>query len=149
MDILGQVLGQATSGVKEGAGRIDDMTGASGQAREALGQATGKSPEELLAQLQEWIRNNPGAAAAGAGGLGAVVLGTRTGRSLAGTAAKLGALALIGGLAYKALPELPEGPPADLQRRPAPPAVGARARPAPASSRMRSPTTPPRSTSAR
>ena len=111
MDILGQVLGQATAGAKEGAGRIDDMTGASGRAREALGQATGKSPEDLLAQVQEWIRNNPGAAAAGAGGLGAVVLGTRTGRGMVGTAAKLGALALIGGLAYKALQNYQEGRP--------------------------------------
>lgn len=111
MDILGQVLGQATSGVKEGAGRINDATGAGDRAREALGQATGKSPDELLAQLQEWIRNNPGTAAAGAGGLGAVVLGTRTGRGLVGTAAKLGALALIGGLAYKALQNYQEGRP--------------------------------------
>jgi uncharacterized membrane protein YebE (DUF533 family) len=111
MDILGQVLGQATSGVKEGAGRINDMTGASDRAREALGQATGKSPEELLAQIQEWIRNNPGTAAAGAGGLGAIVLGTRTGRGMVGTAAKLGALALIGGLAYKAWQNYQEGRP--------------------------------------
>jgi uncharacterized membrane protein YebE (DUF533 family) len=111
MDILGQVLGQATAGAKEGAGRIDDMTGASDKAREALGQATGKSPEELLAQLQEWIANNPGTAAAGAGGLGAVVLGTRAGRGMVGTAAKLGALALIGGLAYKAFQNYQEGKP--------------------------------------
>lgn len=111
MDILGQVLGQATSGVKEGAGRINDATGAGDRAREAIGQATGKSPEELLAQLQEWVRNNPGTAAAGAGGLGAVVLGTRTGRGMVGTAAKLGALALIGGLAYKALQNYQQGRP--------------------------------------
>ena len=111
MDILGQVLGQATSGVKEGAGRINDATGIGDKGREAIGQATGKSPEELLAQLQEWIRNNPGAAMAGAGGLGAVVLGTRTGRSLAGSAAKLGGLALIAGLAYKAFQNYQEGRP--------------------------------------
>ena len=112
MDILGQVLGQATSGVKEGAGRVNEATGAGDRAREALGQASGgRSPEELLAQLQEWVRNNPGAAAAGAGGLGAVVLGTRTGRGMAGSAAKLGALALIGGLAYKAYQNYSEGKP--------------------------------------
>jgi len=111
MDILGQVLGQATSGVREGAGRINEATGVGDRAREAVGQATGRSPEELLAQLQDWIRNNPGAAAAGAGGLGAVVLGTRTGRSLAGSAAKIGALALIGGLAYKAYQNYTQGRP--------------------------------------
>lgn len=111
MDILGQVLGQATSGVKEGAGRINDATGASDRAREALGQATGKSPEELLAQVQEWLRANPGMAAAGAGGLGAVLLGTKTGRGMVGSAAKLGALALIGGLAYKAFQNYQNGRP--------------------------------------
>jgi len=110
-DILGQVLGQATSGVKDGAGRINDATGLSDRAREAIGQATGKSPEELMAQVQEWLRNNPGAAAAGAGGLGAILLGTRTGRGMVGSAAKLGALALIGGLAYKAYQNYQNGQP--------------------------------------
>ena len=99
------------TGVKEGAGKLDDMTGASGHARDAIGQATGKSPEDLLAQLQELIKNNPLAAGAGLGGLGAIVLGTKTGRSVASSAAKLGALALIGGLAYKALQNYAQGRP--------------------------------------
>jgi len=111
LDVLGQVLGQATSGVKEGAGKLDEMTGASKATRDALGQATGKSPEDLLAQLQELIRNNQLGAGAALGGLGALVLGTRTGRSLAGSAARLGALALIGGLAYKAYQNYSQGKP--------------------------------------
>lgn len=111
MDILGQVLGQATQGVREGAGRIDEATGASGRAREAVGQATGKSPDDLLAQLKELIQNNQLGAGAVAGGLGSILLGTRTGRSIAVGAAKLGALALIGGLAYKALQNYQQGRP--------------------------------------
>lgn len=111
MDILGQVLGQATSGVKEGAGRLDDMTGATARAREALGQATGQSPEDLLAQLQELIKNNQLGAGAALGGLGGLVLGTRAGRSVAMSAAKLSALALIGGLAYKAFQNYNQGKP--------------------------------------
>lgn len=111
MDILGQVLGQATSGVKEGARRIDDATGASGHIGGAVKGATGQSPEQILEQLKDLIQKNPGAAAAGAGGLGAVVLGTRTGRALAGQAIKLGGLALIGGLAYKALQNYQAGKP--------------------------------------
>jgi uncharacterized membrane protein YebE (DUF533 family) len=111
MDILGQVLGQATSGVKEGAQRIDNATGVGRHARDAVGQATGRSPEELLEQLKDWVSRNPGTAAAGAGGLGAVVLGTRAGRSLAGSAAKLGALVMIGGLAYKAWQNYSSGRP--------------------------------------
>lgn len=111
MDILGQVFGQATAGVKEGAQRIDDATGASGRARDAIGQATGKSPEDLLNQLKDLINNNRAAAGAAAGGIGAVVLGTQAGRSLAGSALKLGALALIGGLAYKAVQNYQQGKP--------------------------------------
>ena len=111
MDILTQVLAQATAGVKDGAGKIDAATGASGRAREAIGQATGKSPDELLAQLQEMIKSNQLGAGAALGGLGGLVLGTRTGRSAAIGAAKLGALALIGGLAYKAYQNYSEGKP--------------------------------------
>jgi uncharacterized membrane protein YebE (DUF533 family) len=111
MDILGQVFGQATAGVREGAQRLDEATGASGRARDAIGQATGKSPEDLLNQLKDLINNNRAAAGAAAGGIGAVVLGTRAGRSLAGSALKLGALALIGGLAYKAVQNYQQGKP--------------------------------------
>jgi uncharacterized membrane protein YebE (DUF533 family) len=110
-DILGQVLGQATSGVREGAGRIDEATGASRHARDALGQATGRSPEELLAQLKEMMAKNQLGTGAAIGGLGAVLLGTGAGRSLAGSAAKLGSLALIGGLAYKAYQNYQQGQP--------------------------------------
>ncbi len=101
-ETLRQVLGQATSGAREGAARIDEATGLSGKAREALGQATGQTPEELVARLKELVANNQLAAGAALGGLGALILGTGAGRSLAATAAKLGGLALIGGLAYKA-----------------------------------------------
>ncbi len=111
MDSLGQVLGQATQGVKEGAGRIDEATGASRHARDAVGQATGKNPDELLEQLKELVRNNQLGAGAVAGGLGGVLLGTKAGRSLATSALKLGGLALIGGLAYKALQNYQQGRP--------------------------------------
>ncbi len=107
MDILGQVLGQATSGVKDGARKVDDMTGASGRMREA----TGQSPDDLMAKLKELIAQNQVGAGAAAGGLGAVVLGTKTGRAMAGRALKIGGLALIGGLAYKALQNYQAGRP--------------------------------------
>jgi uncharacterized membrane protein YebE (DUF533 family) len=108
-DILGQVLGQATSGVREGAGRIDQATGASAKARDALGQATGRSPDELIAQVKDLLAKNQLGAGAALGGLGALILGTGAGRSLAGSAAKLGGLALIGGLAYKAYQNYQQG----------------------------------------
>jgi uncharacterized membrane protein YebE (DUF533 family) len=110
-EILGQVFGQAAGGVREGAGRLDDATGASRFSREAISQATGRSPEELLAQIREMIANNQFGAGAAVGGLGGLLLGTSTGRSLAASAAKLGGLALIGGLAYKAYQNYQQGRP--------------------------------------
>jgi uncharacterized membrane protein YebE (DUF533 family) len=99
MDTLGKVLGQATEGVKEGAGRVGDATGA----RDALTKAAGgRTPEELIAQVKDLIANNQLGAGAVLGGLGGLLLGTRTGRGVASSAVKLGALAMIGGLAYKA-----------------------------------------------
>ena len=110
-DILKQVLGQATAGAREGAARIDEATGLSGRAREAVGDLTGQTPEELVAQLKELIAKNQLAAGAALGGLGALVLGTSAGRSLAATAIKLGSLALIGGLGYKAYQNYQQGRP--------------------------------------
>ncbi len=107
-DILGQVLGQATSGAKEGASRIGEATGA----REMLEKMSGgRSADDLMNQLKDLIGNNQLGAGAALGGLGALVLGTKTGRSAAVTAAKLGALALIGGLAYRAYQNYSEGKP--------------------------------------
>ena len=79
--------------------------------REAAGQVTGRSPEELVAQIKELIANNKLGAGAALGGLGALILGTGAGRSLAGSAVKLGGLALIGGLAYKAYQNYQQGLP--------------------------------------
>ena len=111
LDALRQILGQATSGAREGAGRLDEMTGASNRARDALGQATGQSPDELVAKLRQLIANNQLGTGAALGGLGALILGTGAGRSLAGSAIKLGGLALIGGLAYKAYQNYQQGLP--------------------------------------
>lgn len=106
-DVLGQVLAQAQQGVKEGAGRLDQATGAS----EAIAKATGQNPAYVLAKLQEYVKQNPLAAGTALGGLGGLVLGTRTGRAVAGSAARVGALAMIGGLAYKAFQNYQAGRP--------------------------------------
>ncbi len=106
-DVLGQILSQATQGAKEGAGRLSDATGA----RDAFNRTTGQTPEDLMAKLKELIANNQLGAGAALGGLGGLVLGTQTGRGLAVSAAKIGALALIGGLAYKAFQNYQAGRP--------------------------------------
>lgn len=107
-DILGQVLTQAAAGAKEGATRIGEATGA----KDALGRATGgQSPEELLEKLKALVRDNPLAATGAAAGAGGVILGTKTGRAAASSAVRIGALALIGGLAYKAFQNYQAGKP--------------------------------------
>lgn len=107
-DILGQVLTQATSGAKEGATRIGEATGA----KDALGRVTGgQTPEEMLEKLKQFVRDNPWAATGAAAGAGGVILGTKAGRAVAGGAARIGALALIGGLAYKAFQNYQAGKP--------------------------------------
>lgn len=105
-DTLRQVLGQAMEGTKEGAGKIGEAVGA----RDLIGQLSGgRSPDELMAQLKQLIADNQLGSGAALGGLGALVLGTGAGRSLAFGAAKLGALALVGGLAYKAYQNYSQG----------------------------------------
>jgi uncharacterized membrane protein YebE (DUF533 family) len=112
MDVLGQVLGQATQGVREGAGRINDATGIGSRADDAMRQATGgRGAADMVEQLKDLVANNKGSSAAVLGGLAAVLLGTQTGRSALGTAAKLGGAALIGGLAYKAYQNYQAGRP--------------------------------------
>ena len=74
-------------------------------------QATGQSAPELVARIKDFIAQNQLAAGAAAGGLGTILLGTKTGRSLALDAAKIGGLALIGGLAYKAYQNQTQGKP--------------------------------------
>ncbi|MGI9408754.1 MAG: tellurite resistance TerB family protein [Hyphomicrobiaceae bacterium] len=107
-ETAGDVFGQATDGVREGAGKIGEATGLD----DLIGQlGGGRSPEELLEQVQKYMQENKLGTGAVLGGLGALILGTQSGRALASGAAKLGALALIGGLAYKAYQNYSQGKP--------------------------------------
>jgi uncharacterized membrane protein YebE (DUF533 family) len=106
--LVGSVLGQATQGLQDAA----SQSGLSQKAGEVLGEATGgKSAGDLMAQAKEMMSGNPGASAAVLGTLGALVFGTSAGRGVAASAAKLGGLALIGGLAYKAYQNYSAGKP--------------------------------------
>ncbi|MEO7558413.1 MAG: DUF533 domain-containing protein [Gammaproteobacteria bacterium] len=94
-----QVLGQATQGLQDASSK----SGLTTKATEVVGQVSGgKTPQDLLAQAKSMMGQNQMATGAALGGLGALVFGTSTGRSVAVSAAQLGGLALIGGLAYKA-----------------------------------------------
>ncbi|TQI73810.1 uncharacterized membrane protein YebE (DUF533 family) [Bosea sp. AK1] len=106
--LAGQILTQATQGLGDAA----RQTGVQQGAGDALGRVTGgRTPDQLIEQAKGVFSNNPALATAVLGGLGALVFGTSTGRSVAGSAAKLGGLALIGGLAYKAYQNYQAGKP--------------------------------------
>jgi len=62
----------------------------------------GASGGGLLDTVQDFARANPLLAGGAAGGLAAILLGSKGGRKLAGGALKYGGIAAIGGLAYKA-----------------------------------------------
>lgn len=94
--------------MSEGASRVGEATGAS----DALGRAAADPrAAEILNQLKGVLQSSPFAAGTAAGGLGGILLGTQAGRSLASSAVKIGALAMIGGLAYKALQNYQAGKP--------------------------------------
>ncbi len=113
----GRVLGQATTGLKEGAQRINQATGGIGTrvddaARQAAGQAMGgQSADQYIAKAKDFMNRNPGLAEAGLMSVAGLLLGTRRGRGIATNLAGLGGLALISGLAYKAFQNYQAGRP--------------------------------------
>jgi uncharacterized membrane protein YebE (DUF533 family) len=118
-DILGQILG---GGGAPGAARFaGDSSGGRSPAElveQLKAQFAGRSPAEILEQIKALIANNQMAAGAALGGLGGLLLGTRTGRSVAGSAIKLGGLAVIGGLAYRAYQNYQQGQAAPAAGKP-------------------------------
>ena len=101
--LLGSLLKDSVAGVQEGAAAIEKQTGIGAKADGAIRQVTGgKSAGDLFNQAKAYAGQNKMATGVAIGGLGALLLGTGGGRSLIGTAATLGGLALVGGLAYKA-----------------------------------------------
>lgn len=88
--MLNDVVGQLTKGTAGGTG--------------SAGTPAGGGAGDLLGKAQDYLRSPQGNMAASAviGGLAGLLMGSKTGRQVAGSAAKLGGLALIGGLAYKA-----------------------------------------------
>ena len=68
---------------------------------------------DLLSQAKDFLRSQGGGIAGGAaaGALATLLLGSKSGRELAGDALKLGAAAALGGLAYKAYANYRDGKP--------------------------------------
>ncbi|MGL4635772.1 MAG: tellurite resistance TerB family protein [Beijerinckiaceae bacterium] len=112
--MLGQVMGGLQGKAQEAGAAAQNMAGGmQGNAADALAQAqnaiqTGNYAG-LADQAKALLQGNAGGLLAG--GLAGLALGTKGGRSLLGTAAKLGGVALVGGLAYKAFQNYQAGKP--------------------------------------
>jgi uncharacterized membrane protein YebE (DUF533 family) len=112
--MLGNVLGglqgkaqDAAQGAQTMAGGMgNDINDAVAKAKEAI--QTGNYAG-LAEQAKAMLQNNAGGLLAG--GLAGLALGTGAGRSILGSAAKLGGVALVGGLAYKAYQNYQAGKP--------------------------------------
>jgi uncharacterized membrane protein YebE (DUF533 family) len=83
------------------AGKAKDFTMEG--AKEATDAAAGAIGQDRIDQAKTFVNENKLAVGAAAGGLLALLLGTRTGRSIGGAALKTGAIAVAGGLAFKAI----------------------------------------------
>jgi uncharacterized membrane protein YebE (DUF533 family) len=110
---LGQRVGGALNQGATAAGQAVNQAGTvlSGAMSQVEGQLQGTQAGAALDRAKELAQQNPMAAGAALGGLAALVLGTQTGRAAAGDVAKLGGLAILGGLAYKAYKNHQEGKP--------------------------------------
>ncbi len=99
--------GQAGQAAQDMAGNMaGDMNAAIARAKEAV--QTGNYGD-LAEQAKQMLQNNAGGIIAG--GLAGLALGTKSGRSILGAAVKLGGVALVGGLAYKAYQNYQQGKP--------------------------------------
>lgn len=103
--------------VLNGAGEADptESTGSVPVAGRGVTSVAPDAPQggDLLSQAKDFLRNQGGGLAGGAaaGALATLLLGSKSGRELAGDALKLGAVAALGGLAYKAYSNYRDGKP--------------------------------------
>ena len=99
----GAAFNQATGGVRDAAGRLNEATGFGAKMDQVTRDATGgQSPADLAGKAKDFMNRNPGLAEAALLGVAGILFGSRKSRGVAVDAAKLGGLALIGGLAYTA-----------------------------------------------
>lgn len=72
------------------------------QVERSVTQVTGQSPDQLLQKAKDFATQNPGLTQTALIGLAGLLFGRRKKSKLTGNLVKLGGLAVIGGLAYKA-----------------------------------------------
>jgi len=88
------------------------------QLEKSVTQLAGQSPEQLLQKAKDWATQHPGMAQAALVGLAGLVFGRRRKGRLSGNLVKLGGLAVIGGLAYRAYQKQQSGGPGGASQEP-------------------------------
>lgn len=107
-----EVTGLASSVAEQGGQALGQVGGVvAGALSKAEAQVEGTQAGDLLAKASHVVSENKVAAGGALAGLGALLLGTGTGRSALGDIAKVGGLAALGGLAYKAFSNYQAGKP--------------------------------------
>ncbi len=98
---------------KQAASDMADQTSAavSGALEQVQDRLQGTGASGYIGKAREIVEQNPAGTTAALGGLAALLLGTKGGREATMKAVKLGGLAAIGGLAYKAYRNYQEGRP--------------------------------------
>jgi uncharacterized membrane protein YebE (DUF533 family) len=81
------------------------------QLEQGVGQLTGQSPQQLLQKAKDAAVQNPGLTQAAVIGLAGLMFGRRKKSGIGGNLVKLGGLALIGTLAYRAFQQQRKGEP--------------------------------------
>jgi uncharacterized membrane protein YebE (DUF533 family) len=89
-----------------------NVPGVGKQLEQGLSQLTGQSPQQLLQKAKDVAVQNPGLTQAAVIGLAGLMFGKRKKSGIGGNLVKLGGLALIGSLAYKAFQQHRKGEPA-------------------------------------
>jgi uncharacterized membrane protein YebE (DUF533 family) len=113
---IGDVINQATSGLQDATQKASQAPSVGQKVDQTIGQvasgvASGQKPGDLVSKAKQVMADNPGIAEAAMIGLAGLLFGSRKSRGVQPSFAKLGGLALVGGLAYKAYENYRAGQP--------------------------------------
>ncbi|HEV2605295.1 MAG TPA: DUF533 domain-containing protein [Microvirga sp.] len=113
---IGDVINQATSGLQDATQKAGQAPSVGQKVDQTIGQvasgvASGQKPGDLVSKAKQVMADNPGLAEAAMIGLAGLLFGSRKNRGVQPSFAKLGGLALVGGLAYKAYENYRAGQP--------------------------------------
>jgi uncharacterized membrane protein YebE (DUF533 family) len=122
LDVVVSAIGRPDANRNQLGGSSAGAGGLGQQIERSVGQLTGQSPDQLLQKAKDLATQHPGMTQAALVGLAGLLFGRRKKGGLTGNLVKLGGLAVIGGLAYKAFQNKQVGQPVEgSAQSPSPP----------------------------